>query len=83
MDDRSRDNATNEACNEPSHTVGDEDIFRALSGFERIDEPEILQEIKAQIRRSIDDPRPSLSLDQVDAFIDTLVAGARVDGRRA
>jgi antitoxin ParD1/3/4 len=43
-----------------------------------------LEAIRLRVRRSIDDPRPSLSIDEVDAALDELMAEARpVSGRAA
>ena len=41
---------------------------------ERAEHVERIAAIKARIRRSLDDPRPSLSIDQVRANIDALHA---------
>jgi antitoxin ParD1/3/4 len=43
-----------------------------------------LEAIRLRVRRSIDDPRPSLSIDEVDAALDEMMAEARpVSGRAA
>ena len=83
MDDRSRDGTATEACENAVHTVDEEDIVQSLSGPGGVADSELLQNVKARIRRALDDPRPSLSLDQVDAVIDALVAKARADSGRA
>ncbi|WP_372422770.1 ribbon-helix-helix domain-containing protein [Salinarimonas chemoclinalis] len=40
---------------------------------ERADRQERLEAIKAEISRSIDDPRPSLSGEEVDAYLEALL----------
>ncbi|QRE73043.1 type II toxin-antitoxin system ParD family antitoxin [Methylobacterium aquaticum] len=42
-----------------------------------------LNAIRARIRRSLDDPRPDLTLDEVDAALEALFAEAERDGRFA
>ncbi|MCF4126859.1 type II toxin-antitoxin system ParD family antitoxin [Methylobacterium sp. SyP6R] len=42
-----------------------------------------LEAIRARIRRSLDDPRPDLTPEQVDAFLEELFAEAERDGRFA
>jgi hypothetical protein len=53
----------------------------ALSREESADER--LAVIRARIRASLDDPRPNLSLEEVDAHITTLVAKAEQTARYA
>jgi antitoxin ParD1/3/4 len=53
----------------------------ALSREESADER--LAVIRARIRASLDDPRPNLSLEEVDAHITTLVAKAERTERDA
>ena len=85
MDDRSRDDIENEEFDRVSLSSGfsDEAIYHALSDSEAMDGAELLRAVKARVRRSIDDPRPSLSLDQIDVFLDGLVAERKRDGERA
>ncbi len=42
----------------------------------REDDAERLADIRARIRRSLEDPRPDLSLEEVDAELDALFAKA-------
>ncbi|AWN48968.1 type II toxin-antitoxin system ParD family antitoxin [Methylobacterium terrae] len=49
----------------------------------RREDAERLDAIRARIRRSLDDPRPSLTLEQVDAHLEELFAEAEKDFRRA
>ncbi len=49
----------------------------------RQEDAERLEGIRARIRRSLDDPRPSLTLEQVDAQLEELFAEAEKDFRRA
>lgn len=53
---------------------------------QRQEDAERLDAIRTRIRRSLDDPRPSLTLDQVDTYLEELFAEAEKsekDGRRA
>jgi antitoxin ParD1/3/4 len=50
---------------------------------QRQEDAERLEGIRARIRRSLDDPRPSLTLEQVDAQLEELFAEAEKDFRRA
>lgn len=50
---------------------------------QRQEDTERLNVIRARIRRSLDDPRPSLSLEEVDAHLEELFAQAEKDARRA
>ncbi|KMO13185.1 ribbon-helix-helix domain-containing protein [Methylobacterium platani] len=43
---------------------------------QRAEQAERLNAIRARIRRSLDDPRPALTLDQVDAHLEELFAEA-------
>ena len=85
MDGRSKDIAAGEERSPASRPRGgtETDVFRVLSDGGPINDAEMLLEIRSRIRRSIEDPRPSLSLNQVDNFIAALVAKARADGGRA
>lgn len=49
----------------------------------RRDDAERLNVIRARIRRSLDDPRPALSLEEVDAHLEALFAQAENDASRA
>ena len=49
---------------------------------QRAEDFERLEAIRARVRRSIDDPRPSLDEDEVDAQLERLFAEAGVDGAR-
>ena len=85
MDEHSRERTGSEVSAQASRSpaLSDEDVFRALSDRGGPEDADLLRDITSRIRRSIDDPRPSLSLDQIDDFIDGLVAKAKLDGRRA
>ncbi len=64
----------------------DEAVLAAIEAWHReTDDPaEQLEAIRLRVRRSIDDPRPSLSIDEVDAALDEMMAEARpVSGRAA
>ena len=50
---------------------------------QRLEDAERLDAIRARIRRSLDDPRPSLSLEEVDANLEEMFAQAEKDARRA
>lgn len=50
---------------------------------QRRENAEQLDSIRARIRRSLDDPRPSLSIDEVEAHMEALFARARDERRRA
>ena len=78
MDDQQKDVAGAGEIGSASHVDPDAeaDVFRVLSEGAPLEDAEMLREIRSRIRRSIDDPRPSLSLNQVDCFIDALVAKA-------
>lgn len=82
MDDRVKGKAERIADSPSPRSRGDEGVFRALSSPGPVEDAAVLSEIRSRIRRSIDDPRPSLSLDRVDDVIDALVAKARSDGGR-
>jgi antitoxin ParD1/3/4 len=48
---------------------------------QRQEHAERLDAIRARIRRSLDDPRPNMSIEEVDAFLETLFADAeKTDG---
>jgi antitoxin ParD1/3/4 len=50
---------------------------------QRREDAERLEVIRARIRRSLDDPRPALSLKEVDAELEKLFAQAEKDAARA
>lgn len=50
---------------------------------QRQEDAERLNAIRARIRRSLDDPRPSLSLEQVDAHLEEVFTQAERDTSRA
>jgi antitoxin ParD1/3/4 len=51
---------------------------------QRQEDAERLNAIRARIRRSLDDPRPNMSLEEVDAFLAALFASAeKADGNAA
>ena len=50
---------------------------------QRIEDAERLEAIRARVRRSIEDPRPSLSEDEVDAALEAAIAGIDKDLDRA
>lgn len=54
-----------------------------MSMRQRQEDVERLNVIRARIRRSLDDPRPDLSLEEVDAYLEALFAEAEKDTRRA
>lgn len=49
---------------------------------QRAEDFERLEAIRARVHRSIDDPRPSLDEDEVDAQLERFFAEAGVDGAR-
>lgn len=55
----------------------------AVQALQRQQNAEQLDSIRARIRRSLDDPRPSLSIDEVEAHMEALFAQARDERRRA
>jgi antitoxin ParD1/3/4 len=55
---------------------------QALQRQRRADS-EQLDDIRARIRRALDDPRPSLSIDEVEAHMEALFAQTRDERRRA
>ncbi len=64
----------------------DEAVLAAIEAWHQTaDDPaEQLEAIRLRVHRSIDDPRPSLSIDEVDAALDEMMAQARpVSGRAA
>lgn len=65
-------------------SLGDalEDAVQAWRSRRRED-AERLDAIRARIRRSLDDPSPDLSPDEVEAQMEVLFAQARDDRRRA
>jgi hypothetical protein len=85
MHDRSNDIAKDEDRGRASQyrDGGEAEAFRALAGGGPIEDAGLLSEIKARIRRSLDDPRPSLTLGEVDDFIDVLASKARAEVGRA
>jgi antitoxin ParD1/3/4 len=50
---------------------------------QRIEDAERLEAIRARVRRSIEDPRPSLSEDEADAALEAAIAGIDKDLDRA
>ncbi|HRC26654.1 MAG TPA: ribbon-helix-helix domain-containing protein [Alphaproteobacteria bacterium] len=50
---------------------------------QRLEDAERLNAIRARVRRSIEDPRPSLSGDQADAHFDALFKKAEEDAGNA
>ncbi|MET3411686.1 MULTISPECIES: type II toxin-antitoxin system ParD family antitoxin [Methylobacterium] len=50
---------------------------------QRREDAERLDDIRARIRRSLDDPRPDLSIEEVQEDLDRMFAEARHDTRRA
>jgi antitoxin ParD1/3/4 len=58
-----------------------DDAVRALQR-QRREEAEHLDSIRARIRRSLDDPRPDLSVEDVEAEMEALFAKTR-ESRRA
>ena len=50
---------------------------------QRREDAERLDAIRARIRRSLDDPRPDLSADEVQEHLDALFAEAEAQSRRA
>ena len=59
-----------------------DEAVRALQR-QRREKAEHLESIRARIRRSLDDPGPPSSIDEVEARMETLFAQARNDSRRA
>ncbi|GJE55777.1 MULTISPECIES: ribbon-helix-helix domain-containing protein [Methylobacterium] len=49
---------------------------------QRLEDAERLDAIRARIRRSLDDPRPSLSTEEVRQHMETLFAKAQEDAAR-
>ena len=75
------DDAQDEAAHLLLQFAGIEQEPYALSREESADER--LAVIRARIRASLDDPRPNLSLEEVDAHITTLIAKAERTERDA
>ncbi len=50
---------------------------------QRLEDAERLNVIRARIRRSLDDPRPALSLEEVDAHLEALFAEVENEPRGA
>lgn len=46
---------------------------------QRLEDEERLASIRARVRRSLDDPRPDVSLEEASAFIDRLIATGNAD----
>ena len=67
----------------PSQLAAEANLLHLLSDGDSAEHAARLLDIKSRIRRSLDDPRPSLPLSQVDVFIDALVAKARAADERA
>jgi antitoxin ParD1/3/4 len=64
----------------------DEAVLAAIEAWHQTaDDPaQQLETIRLRVRRSIDDSRPSLSIEEVDAALDEMMAEARpVSGRAA
>ncbi|MFN7090094.1 MAG: type II toxin-antitoxin system ParD family antitoxin [Allorhizobium sp.] len=64
----------------------DEAVLAAIEAWHQAtyDPADQLEAIRLRVRRSIDDPRPSLSVEEVDAALDEMMAKARaVPGRAA
>ncbi len=64
----------------------DEAVLAAIEAWHQAtDDPaDQLEAIRLRVRRSIDDPRPSLSVEEVDAALDQMMAEAQsVPGRAA
>lgn len=59
-----------------------DDAVRALQR-QRREKAEHLESIRARIRRSLDDPRPDLSSEEVQEDLDRMFAEAERDFRRA
>jgi antitoxin ParD1/3/4 len=59
-----------------------DDAVRALQR-QRREEAAHLDSIRARIQRSLDDPRPPSSIDEVEARMEALFAQARDDRHRA
>ncbi len=49
----------------------------------RVEDEEHLEAIRARIRRSLDDPRPNVTIEDVDAQLDTLFTRAKQSGGNA
>ncbi|OWK21509.1 CopG family transcriptional regulator [Mesorhizobium amorphae CCBAU 01583] len=50
---------------------------------QRLEDAERLAAIRARVRRSLDDPRPSLTADEADAEMARFMENERKSGRRA
>ncbi len=64
----------------------DEAVLAAIEAWHQSAEDPVqqLEAIRLRVRRSIDDPRPSLSVEEVDAALDEMMAEAQsVLGRAA
>lgn len=64
----------------------DEAVLAAIGAWHQSadDSAQQLEAIRLRVRRSIDDPRPSLSMEEVDAALDQMTAEAQsVSGRAA
>ena len=64
----------------------DEAVLAAIAAWHQTTEnpAQQLETIRLRVRRSIDDPRPSLTVEEVDAALDEMMAEAQqVPGRAA
>lgn len=63
----------------------DDAVLAAIDAWRetREDQALRLQLIREKVRRSIDDPRPELSLDEVDAALDLMMREAKSEAGRA
>lgn len=63
----------------------DDALLAAIEAWHRTnDDPaQQLELIRRRVRRSLDDPRPDLSLDEVDVAMDAIMADATVGSGRA
>ena len=63
-----------------SEAVGD---AMRLWQRQRLEDAERLNAIRARIKRSLDDPRPDLTGEEVDTHLEALFASARPDAKLA
>ncbi|MDP4024216.1 type II toxin-antitoxin system ParD family antitoxin [Methylobacterium sp. NEAU 140] len=77
--------ALRESVEAGAHATIDDALGAAVRAWQRQrrEDAEHLETIRARIRRSLDDPRPSLSLEEVEAHMEALFAETRRDRRRA
>lgn len=78
--------AVNDLVDIGGFASADEAVLAAIEAWHQAtdDRAQQLEAIRLRVRRSIDDPRPSLSVEEVDVALDEMMAEAQsVPGRAA